>query len=196
MEADWEIEIGPGAPIIDANWPGFVDLRRSPQAAANIPETVALPGLASALAQLNNSQPPYGTWTSKCDVWQIADPTEIDPYEFDASLHETTKAWACYFDLLPVSDQQWGHVRPPGTGVPTAAVEWCKSACITLRAIPLRRCRADLIIRKAALRPDTTGIGITVYLTACGSTSESAKQLLSETLQRFVDSFQPQSTVE
>ena len=27
MEADWEVEIGGGAPVIDALWPGFVDLR-------------------------------------------------------------------------------------------------------------------------------------------------------------------------
>ena len=27
MEADWEVEVGGGAPVIEAFWPGFVDLR-------------------------------------------------------------------------------------------------------------------------------------------------------------------------
>jgi hypothetical protein len=30
MEADWEFEVGGDAPVIDALWPGFVDLRLSP----------------------------------------------------------------------------------------------------------------------------------------------------------------------
>jgi hypothetical protein len=27
LEADWEFEVGGDAPVIDALWPGFVDLR-------------------------------------------------------------------------------------------------------------------------------------------------------------------------
>jgi len=38
MEADWEFEVGPdtaglAAPVIDACWPGFVDLRHNPERA-------------------------------------------------------------------------------------------------------------------------------------------------------------------
>ena len=31
MEADWEFEIGGGAPVIDAPGPGFVDLQHEPR---------------------------------------------------------------------------------------------------------------------------------------------------------------------
>ena len=33
MEADWEFEVGGDAPVIEARWPGFVDLRRNPERA-------------------------------------------------------------------------------------------------------------------------------------------------------------------
>ncbi len=31
MEADWEFEVGGDAPVIEAHWPGFVDLRQNPE---------------------------------------------------------------------------------------------------------------------------------------------------------------------
>ena len=39
MEADWEMEIGGSAPVIDAFWAGFEDLRRSPERAGALPES-------------------------------------------------------------------------------------------------------------------------------------------------------------
>ena len=45
MEADWEMEIGGSAPVIDAFWAGFEDLRRSPEMAGALPETKKLSGL-------------------------------------------------------------------------------------------------------------------------------------------------------
>jgi hypothetical protein len=53
MEADWEFEVGPdaaglAAPVIDALWPGFVDLRRAPELAWHLPEAAQLPALAEA----------------------------------------------------------------------------------------------------------------------------------------------------
>ena len=39
MEADWEIEIGGDAPVIEAHWFGFVDLRIEPSRANELPET-------------------------------------------------------------------------------------------------------------------------------------------------------------
>ncbi len=47
MEADWEVEIGgedgDSAPIIDALWPGFIDLRRFPDRVAEITEAAGFP---------------------------------------------------------------------------------------------------------------------------------------------------------
>ena len=44
MEADWEFEVGGDAPVIDACWPGFVDLRRIPGAARESTGGGAIPG--------------------------------------------------------------------------------------------------------------------------------------------------------
>ena len=37
MEADWEVEIGGGAPVIDACWDGYVDLRFNPRMDSSLP---------------------------------------------------------------------------------------------------------------------------------------------------------------
>ena len=67
MEADWEIEIGGGAPIIEAHWSGLVDLRVNPERARLLPEAQQLPALCHALVRLNAPASPV--WTSKCDVF-------------------------------------------------------------------------------------------------------------------------------
>ena len=101
MEADWEVEIGGGAPIIDACWPGLIHLQSAPKRAAELPEAADLPGLAEALVRLNGSRSPV--WTSKCDVWPVLDATDIDAGELDAPQEEATFAWACYIDLVPLN---------------------------------------------------------------------------------------------
>jgi hypothetical protein len=195
MDADWEVEIGPGAPIIDASWSGFVDLRREPAVAHRLPEAAILAGLAEALGKLNSSSR-IQMWTAKCDVWQVAEEDTIDPYELDATPAEAGFAWACYIDLLPISDQQWGHIWDPTTDTPTAAIAWCQSVCKRLQSDPIRCCRTYLVIRKAAIDPEIMDIGITLYLTACAATSNDAKARLSRVLSRFVDGFEPNPKVE
>jgi len=47
MEADWEVEVGGGSPVIEALWPGFVDLRLYPERIGEIQEAAGfrrLPG--------------------------------------------------------------------------------------------------------------------------------------------------------
>ena len=83
MEADWEVEIGGGAPVIEAEWAGLVDLRSHPECIAEVAEAAAFPALAALLLALNAAHSPL--WTSKCDVW------EPEP-----------AALACYIDMLPV----------------------------------------------------------------------------------------------
>ncbi len=173
MEADWEIEIGGNAPVIDALWEGFVDLRREPERAQKLSETSGVPGLADALARLNSPSSPC--WTSKCDVWQ-ADAFDVD--ELDAPLGTGTLALACYIDLLPSSDQEWP--------APEAAVAACRWLCASLREYRLRSCRIDLIIREARLVQETAKLGITVYLTSCGSTYSDAAATLDQALDHFV----------
>lgn len=193
MEADWEVEIGPGAPVIDVQWSGFVDLRSRPSLdtastlsrARSLPETAHLPALAKALAQLNSCHSPV--WTSKCDLWSL-DPGEYDADEMEATPEDAQYAWACYIDLLPKSDQQWIS--------PQMAVQACQAVCMRLRATSLANCRADLIVRQAVIAPDLIDHGITAYLTSCGKTSEAAKEVLSKALDVFVHALGPASTIE
>ena len=112
MEADWEVEIGGGAPIIDVCWDGFVDLRFDPRTrlgaflkqAQDLPESANLPTLAEALVRLNGSRSPV--WTSKCDVWPVLDAADIDAGELDAPQEDAIVAWACYIDLVPHNESR------------------------------------------------------------------------------------------
>ena len=178
MEADWEVEMGGEAPAIDAHWAGFVDLRRAPERVSQLAEAADFPALAVALARLN--APPSPVWTSKCDVWH---PEAIDPDEMDASIDTGNFALACYIDLLPLSDRNWGPLD--------SAVDWCQRVCSQVRARPNPCCRADLIIRRACLwpqtNPDRLGVGVTAYLTACGRTGADAIATLSCALGALVD---------
>jgi hypothetical protein len=185
VEADWEVDIGPGAPVIDAHWPGFVDLQHTPEFARQLPEVTSLRGLDDALVRLNGAHSPV--WTAKCDVWPL-NAGEFDTDEMEASLASAAFGQGCYIDLLPASEQQWS--------VPAMAISWCKDICGLLRAIPLSCCRVDLIIRSAALSPDHMNIGITAYLTSCGPIAENANQVLQAALNGFVDALCGRSTIE
>jgi hypothetical protein len=175
VEADWQIEIGGNAPVIEACWSGFADLRRTPERAIELNETLLLPRLASTLVQINSAESQL--FTTKCDVWPV---TEIDPFEFDAPQKSAAHGLAAYVDLLPHDPQTWSD--------PDKAIGWCKKLCAALQATPLRCCRADLVIRQAIRMPDEVAIGITAYLAACGSTAEAAIAQLEAVLAVFADS--------
>ena len=175
MEADWEVEIGGQAPVIQTAWAGFIDLRLAPDRARQLWEVAHLPALADALLRLNSPSSPV--WTSKCDVWR---PDTFDPDELDAPSGERSRAVACYIDLLPLPDQPWPD--------PMHAAAACKTLCARLRAVALRCCRVDLIVRQAYIAPDSPDLGVTAYFTACGSTSTDAAAALSSALGAFVAS--------
>jgi hypothetical protein len=195
MEVDWEFELGGAAlvdgvpagetpvaeaPIIAAHWPGFVDLRRFPERAVQLPEAAELPGLAEALAMLNADASPV--WTSKCDVWPIADFADFDADELDAPPGCAAHAMGCYIDLLPRSDQQWQ--------LPAEAAAACRHVCNLLHAVHLRCCRVDLVIRSAVIAPGRVDgtmmdLGITAYLTACGASQAQATAALEVALAAF-----------
>lgn len=185
MEADWEFEIGPGAPVIDGAWEGVVDLQTDPQRLREIAEAALAPGLAEALRQLNG--PTSAVWTSKCDVWQ---PEGIDPDELDAEEHaaSATCALACYIDLLLRNDTEWAS--------PAYAEACCRRICEDLHAVGARSCRVDLVVRRALPSPGRETLGITAYLTACGTTKAHAAAALSHALSALADSFAPFSPIE
>ena len=189
MEADWEFEVGGDAPVIDACWPGFVDLRLNPERALEFDEVASFPGLAKALGCMNGAASPV--WTVKCDVWRITDRGEFDADELDAPPECTAHAMGCYIDILPAGEQQWT--------TPHAASVACIGFCDLLRVIPRRCCRADLIVRRAFLQADMgdlAALGITAYFTACGATKKSAEGALEVALSAFASALVPQPTLQ
>ncbi|HWE85227.1 MAG TPA: hypothetical protein VG267_09805 [Terracidiphilus sp.] len=178
MEADWEFEIGPDAPVIDAAWPGLVDLRDHPDRIREIGETLAA-GLAPALLRLNSPASPV--WTAKCDMWE---PGAVDPDEMDATAGEAAFARACYIDLLPREGSGWS-----GPSLSPSLLEaFCRRLCAALKAIPARNCRVDLVARRAILHAGREALGITAYLTACGSAEDRAAAALAAALAALADS--------
>lgn len=186
MEADWEFEVGGKAPVIEALWAGFVDLRQYPKRARELPEALGFPALAAALVALNGPGSPV--WTSKCDTWMIVEPERVDPGELDAEPASAAHAVSCYIDLLPRKDRQWSP--------PNQTEAWCKELCARLRLLPLRCCRADLVIRRAVIGSDLNRLGITAYLTACGESPAEAHRALDATLAAFAGVFNGQSSLE
>ena len=186
MEADWEFEVGGATPVIEAHWAGFVDLQRAPERARLLAEAVQLPALGHTLAKLNAPGSPV--WSSKCDFWQHLEAEEFDADELDAPPESAACAMGCYIDLLPRSDRQWR--------LPAMVEAICRRLCATLRAVPLRCCRVDLIIRRAFITPDLMDFGITAYLTSCGASPAGAAGTLEAALAAFADAFHSHSKVE
>jgi hypothetical protein len=174
MEADWEIEIGRDAPVLDAAWQGFVDLRMQIESATQLPEVAEFPPLGDALRQLNADSSPV--WTAKSDFWPL---TSIDPYEYDAPADDCESGYACYLDLFASDAHAWPSVDQ--------VASWCKSQCTHLRQILLRSCRVDFIVRTAVLPQGQTGLGVTVYVSAAGRDTEGARLHLAQALSACAD---------
>lgn len=180
MEADWEIEISADAPVIDAYWPGFVDLRANPDAIASLQEVQQFPQLGSILLRINNPtlartlSNPVLFWTAKCDLWT---PESIDPDEMEASLAESVVAHACYIDLIPENDTLFASLP--------SLEPHARRIVAHLRATPVHCSRIDLILRQA-ITSDCCGFGITAYTTVCGPSAAAAEQTLEAALDALV----------
>jgi hypothetical protein len=195
MEADWEIETGPQAPIIEALWEGFIDLRQAPHRIHELEEARRFAPLAQALLQLNSPAPhgapvsdsAPGVWTAKCDLWPLEASALSDPYELNATAEECAAGLACYLDLLPRAGLAWSEL--------SEAESWAHQIVAQLqatqiRSMELRCCRADLVIR-AALAGAAEGFGVTAYLSACGKDADSAAQALGAALVAFTHAVSP-----
>jgi hypothetical protein len=182
MQADWEVEIGGDAPVIEANWSGFIDLRKYPDRAATLVEASMFPELGAALSRLN--RPSSAVWTAKCDLWNL---DSFDPDELDAPHQKVLKAVACYVDLLPGQAGFWGELE--------RTVRWCRSQCARVQRAALDCGRVDLIVRRAVIGPETNGLGVTCYLVACGPTVREAELRLALVLGVFADDIAPPETL-
>jgi hypothetical protein len=169
MEADWEIEIGTDAPVIDGGWVGFIALRTEPARVSEIGEAARFPALAESLVRLNATSSPV--WTAKCDVWPVE---AFDPDELDADRKAAVTALGCYIDLLPTDAAVFSTLD--------ACAKWSQQLCLKLRSRPLRQCRVDAIVRRAFLTSESTGLGVTTYITGCGSNRSEATKSLARAL--------------
>jgi hypothetical protein len=136
--------------------------------------------LADALIRLNSPSSP--AWTTKCDVWPVnaVDSDAFDSDELDADPQCATSALACYIDLIPA--------ETPASSTIDVIVDWCKQLCIVLHNRALRQCRLDAIVRRTFSTADAAGLGVTAYLTACGSSPKEASAVLERALAALADS--------
>lgn len=191
MEADWEIEIGGESPVIEAHWPGFVDLHLHPERSSQLPEAAGFPALAEALEVLNAANSPV--WTSKCDVWPVVDADGMDADELDAPAGCDARAIGGYIDVLPTDERKWDSA--------SIAAADCKGLCGRLREVPLRCCRVDLVVRQAMfdstqMAAGSMRLGMTAYFTACGSTEAEAAGTFQGLLGAFARVLAARSTLE
>lgn len=163
MDADWEVEIGGGAPAIEALWPGFVDLRLFPARIAEIAEAASFPALVVLLTRLNAAGSPL--WTSKCDIWE---PESVDLAHSGEVADHASAALACYIDLLPVEGRVFAHWQQ--------AEAFCREWVARLSSDRLPECSVDLVVRLAIAGP-VEGFGVTTYLSAGGGNMPAAAAL-------------------
>lgn len=163
MEADWAAEIGPGLPVIDAEWAGFVDLRVNPFRLDEIPEAVRFPVLRDALIDLNDPLSPL--FTVKCDVWELG-AEEIDADEFGGTAGRCGAGLASYVDVVLRDDSRFSAFA--------WQERWAQSAKDRLRVEPLSCGRVDLVVRAAAAAA-REGFGITLYAAGCGVDGSAAR---------------------
>ncbi len=162
MEADWSVEIGPGLPVIEAAWDGFVDLRSSPGKIDEIEEARGYPALREALLVLNGHDSPL--FTTKCDCWRLPG-DEIDPDEFSATRETARAGFASYMDVVARDPSRFASFELHAHRV--------RELTSDLRRLDLRQGRVDLVLRTAAFN-EQNGFGITLYAAGCGATEESA----------------------
>ena len=186
MRADWEFEVGSDAPVIDALWPGFVDLRTEPVRAYELTESSQSDALARMLEKLNGQD--SRVWTSKSDFWPALEPGEFDGDELDAPSGQCSHGAAAYIDLLPRKDDAWS--------TPELIEAAARRLCAQLAAVPLLRCRADLVLRRAVVALDRTDFGITAYLTACGANPVDALHALESATVAFGNALCPDRTLQ
>jgi hypothetical protein len=175
MDADWDVEIGGDAPVIETDWAGFIDLSAQPERISDIAEAGTFLPLADLLSALNRRS--SQVWTSKCDVWE-----------------PKSSALACYIDLLPREGKVFAQWQQ--------AEFFCREIVARLNGadcterIPDRSIEGDMqsspacsiaLVIRQAIAGQLVGFGITAYLSAIAESSAEATEALASTLAAFAD---------
>jgi len=179
MNADWEVEVGGDAAVLDAGWAGFVDLGREPHRVSELEEVRDFAPLGTALLRLNAAGSPVDT--AKCDVWTAEEWPDAD--EMDAAGEVLMAGVACYVDLL---------ARTPWTTVEAAVAVARESAQMLARA-PQSGARIDLVVRLAVLADGRTAYGITAYVQAAAAEAADARVRLAAALAQLAETVSPQT---
>jgi hypothetical protein len=165
MEADWEVEIGGGAPVIEAEGPGWIDLRSQPERVSEIAEVVNFAALGKLLRALNAPASPL--WTSKCDLWQ-----------------EETGELACYVDLLPVEGRVFGEWQQ----AEIFCRAWVARLSLQEDGVAAKDFETSVaLVIRAAVAGEVEGFGITAYLSAGNTAQADAAAALSSIMDAFAD---------
>jgi hypothetical protein len=163
MEADWAADVGAELPAIEADWEGFVDLRKEPAGIASISEAGAYPALQDTLASLNG--PDAAVFTCKCDVWALT-AEEIDPMEFGCAAGDACAGMASWIDVLAREPEMFASFERHEA--------WVRRVTDRLRGLPVGRGRAELVIRSAVYE-GRAGFGVTLYAAGCGADTVAAQ---------------------
>ncbi len=162
MIADWTVEIGPGCPVIELPWPGWVNLRGDSAETSALSEVQAYPEL-SALLHIAN----HGAFaTAKVDVFPVAR-SEADPEIAEHPPEETVCGLGSYLDVVWLGP---GLPQPPFAAFESAA----RRVAVSLHAVVAPLTTAEIVVRGARLYHQET-FGWTLYAVGFGPDVASAR---------------------
>jgi hypothetical protein len=173
--ADWTVEVGPGCPVIELPWPGWVDLRHgaSRAAFAILDEVRNYPELGDVLRVANHGE----FATAKVDVFPV-DRSEADPEIAEEPFADTACGIGSYLDVLWLGDGQ--------TFAACEAVSRLVAA--SLKHVSLPRATAEIVVRAARLYHQNT-FGWTLYAVGFGPDAEAARQCWAAAAEAVIAAF-------
>jgi hypothetical protein len=176
MQADYSVELGREDPALELPWQAqdgssrFYDLKRHPEALANIPEASSYPELKAFLARINAAGFPLQT--AKCDAWASR---EISPEE---EIFGDGVKFVSYVDLVFVPILVEAEPRLAFERHEALAKSWCA----LLKRAPEMSAAVELVIRRCYYRRDETpaesdtGFCITAYVSGYGADEAEARR--------------------
>ncbi len=169
MEADWSVELGSDAPVIDQGWPGWIDICQDRSRIALLDEVRTFPPLEKALRWVLESN--CGMVPTKCDFWTRDEPVDACEYDADPGANSTTAN--CFVDLMPQAATHWINLA--------WAERWAEASIKKLQAIRCRNTRVEVVLRQA-FNDDLAFLGVSLYISACGISTRQARSTLASAL--------------